>query len=146
MSGSLISEEDVVAFVKAVANEVYDPCGLALGVSIGIADMGLIRALKAEGLKNGWRVTLRLRLTSPGCFYFVYFEREIRLRLQRVSQIQSISIEWDQMLDWTPDDMSKPAQRKLKEYRQKVLAANISNQPTTAALPMSDTVPVEQLP
>lgn len=113
--------------MRGVANEVYDPCGLALGVSIGIADMGLIRDLKAERLKNGWRVTLRLRFTSPACFYFVYFEREIRDRLKGIGQIQSLDIEWDQILDWTPDDMSKPAQRKLKEYREKLLAANFAS-------------------
>lgn len=126
MSGSLTSEEEVIALVRGVANEVYDPCGLALGVSIGIADMGLIRELKAERLTNGWRVNMRLRFTSPGCFYFVYFEREVRDRLKGVSQIQSLNIEWDQILDWTPDDMSKPAQRKLKQYREKLLAANIA--------------------
>ncbi len=127
MSGSPTSEEEVIALVRGVANEVYDPCGLALGVSIGIADMGLIRDLKAERLKNGWRVTLRLRFTSPACFYFVYFEREIRDRLKGIGQIQSLDIEWDQILDWTPDDMSKPAQRKLKEYREKLLAANFAS-------------------
>ena len=126
MSGLLTSEEEVIALVRGVANEVYDPCGLALGFSIGLADMGLIRELKAERLMNGWSVTMRLRFTSPGCFYFVYFEREIRDRLKGVSQIQSLNIEWDQTLDWTPDDMSKPAQRKLKEYREKLLAANIA--------------------
>lgn len=124
MSGSPTSEEEVMALVRGVANEVYDPCGLALGVSIGIADMGLIRELKAERLMNGWRVNMRLRFTSPGCFYFVYFEREIRNRLKGVSQIQSLNIEWDQTLDWTPDDMSKPAQRKLREYREKLLVLN----------------------
>ena len=112
MSNSL-SEEDVIA-VRGVANEVYDPCGLARGVSIGIADMGLIRSLNVERLKDGCGVTLRIRLTSPGCFYFFYFEREIRDRLKAVPQIKSVNMEWDQILDWTPDEISESAQLRFQ--------------------------------
>ncbi|CAN5690510.1 hypothetical protein BH20ACI3_BH20ACI3_08760 [soil metagenome] len=127
MNNSLTSEEELITLVRSVANEVYDPCGLALGTSIGIADMGLIRSLSVERLENGWGVTLRLRFTSPGCFYFVYFEREIRDRLKGVRQIKSLNIEWDKVVDWTPEDISAAAQLKLKEYREKLLAANTTN-------------------
>ena len=126
MSYSLSSEEEVVALVRGVANEVYDPCGLAQGVSIGIVDLGLIRGLNVERLEGGWEVSLRIRLTSPGCFYFFYFQREIRDRLKAVPQIRSLNIEWDEVLDWTPEKMSEWAHLKLKAHREKVLAANIA--------------------
>ena len=122
MMKTLNSKEQVVAFVQAQANEVYDPCGLALGVSIGIADMGLIRSINVECLETGWHVKLNLRFTSPGCLYFVYFERELGQRLAAVSQIVSLEIEKDHVLDWTPDDLSESAQSKLKEYREMKLS------------------------
>ena len=126
MSYSLTSEEEVIALVRGVANEVYDPCGLAQGVSIGIADLGLIRSLKVERLESGWGVSLAIRLTSPGCFYFFYFEREIRDRLKAVPQIRSLTIEWDEVLDWTPEEMSESAHLKLKAHREKVLTASFA--------------------
>lgn len=126
MSYSLSSEEEVIALVRGAANQVYDPCGLAQGVSIGIADLGLIRSLNVERLESGWGVSLRIRLTSPGCFYFFYFEREIRDRLKAVPEIRSLNMEWDEVLDWTPEEMSESAQLKLKEHREKVLTANIA--------------------
>ena len=56
MNNILASEEEVIALVRRLVNEVLDPCSLALGLSIGIADMGLIRSLNIARVKNGWRL------------------------------------------------------------------------------------------
>lgn len=121
MNITLQNEEEVIALVQRVANQISDPCGLALGVAIGLADMGLVRNIKAQREGNGWNVSLQMRLTSPGCFYFVYFEREIRGRLKAFSELARVSIEWDNVLDWTPEDMSEGARSKLKAYRERHL-------------------------
>jgi metal-sulfur cluster biosynthetic enzyme len=125
---SLQSEQEVIAWVRSLANEIYDPCGLALGVSIGMVDMGLIRSLGVQRLEDGWGVSLRIRLTSPGCFYFVYFERELRSRLNAYQPVK-LTIEWDKILDWTPDDLSPSAQSKLRAYRERLLAMEKRDSP-----------------
>ncbi len=118
-------EEDIRALVQAVANEIYDPCGLAQGVSIGLVDMGLLRTIEVRRIEGGWHVDLRLRLTTPGCFYFVYFEREIRGRLQAFPFITSLHIEWDDVFDWTPEDLSPSAQAKLASIRETLLMRGV---------------------
>ncbi|MDM9384662.1 hypothetical protein QUB80_28770 [Chlorogloeopsis sp. ULAP01] len=128
MNDSLKTKEDVIALVQTKMNEVYDPCGLARGLSIGMVDMGLICSINVEPVDNAWKVFLRIRFTSAGCEYFPYFEREIRERLEVYQQIESISLEWDKNMDWTPDNLSKVAKSKLEEHNEKLLSAALQRQ------------------
>ena len=120
MTMRLQSKEQVVAYVKAAINEVTDPCSQALGVAIGLGDMGLLWKLEVEPAGGGWSVRLTLRLTSPGCLYFVYFEDSIRERIDHPS-IESLEIAFDSGLDWTPDDMAPSARRRLQAYRSRLM-------------------------
>ena len=129
MDNSLKTEKDVIALVQRMINEVYDPCGLARGLSIGMVDMGLIRNINVKPTEKGWDVTLRIRFTSAGCLYFPYFEREIRHRLEVYQQIEDLSIEWDKVIDWTPEDLSEMAKSKLEKHNEKLLAAALQRQP-----------------
>ncbi|HEY9707422.1 MAG TPA: hypothetical protein V6D48_04380 [Oculatellaceae cyanobacterium] len=128
MDDSLKTEEDVLALVQRMANEVYDPCGMARGLELGMVDMGLIRDINVQPKENGWDVSLRIRFTSPGCLYFLYFEREIRHRLEAFPQIEVLHIEWDDVCDWTPEDLSEAAQSKFKEHNEKLLEAALRQQ------------------
>jgi metal-sulfur cluster biosynthetic enzyme len=110
--------EQVASALRVLVNQVYDPCGLARGLRIGLADMGLIRSLEARRAERGWDVVLHMRLTSPGCFYFFYFEEEIKRLAQKLGFISEMRIEWDNIIDWTPDDMSDGARARLEELRQ----------------------------
>jgi len=116
MATSLQSRTDVETYVTNEINGVIDPCSQALGVGIGLSDMGLIRNLEVESLDGSWCVKLTLRLTSPGCLYFVYFEESIRLRITHPA-IKRLEIEFDSGLDWTPEVMAPDAQRRLRTYR-----------------------------
>ena len=129
MDDSLKTEEDAIALVQRMINEVYDPGGLARGLSIGMVDMGLIRSSKVKPTEKGWDVTLRIRFTSAGCLYFPYFEREIRHRLEVYQQIEALNIEWDKVIDWTPEDLSEVAKSKLEKHNEKLLAAALQRQP-----------------
>lgn len=122
MTVSFDNQDEVIAFVRDAVNDIADPCGLALGLSIGLAEMGLIRSLDVQPVADGWAVNLKLRLTSPGCFYFVYFEEQIRERVKAATQITTLNITFDPLIDWTPDEMSDTARAKLKEHRHRMLA------------------------
>lgn len=117
----LQSKEQVVRYVSNRVNEVVDPCSQAQGVAIGLVDMGLVRELDVEPGGGGWCVRLKLRLTSPGCLYFVYFEESIRERIVHPA-IKSLEIGFDSGLDWTPESMSSSAQRRLSEHRARLLS------------------------
>ena len=108
--------------VQEVANEIHDPCGLAYGHAIGLADMGLIRALDVEETADGWRIALTLRLTAPTCLYYFYFERELRARLEGIDGVAHVDIHWDQVSDWTPEAMAPAARAQLQEAREQALA------------------------
>ena len=116
----LRSRDQVDAYVRERINEVTDPCSQALGVAIGLGDMGLVRALEVEPHGAGWSVRVTLRLTSPGCLYFVYFEESIRERIVDPA-IERLEISFDSGLDWTPEAMAPSAQRRLRAYRSRLL-------------------------
>ena len=116
----LRSRDQVDAYVRERINEVTDPCSQALGVAIGLGDMGLVRALEVEPHGAGWSVRVTLRLTSPGCLYFVYFEESIRERIVDPA-IERLEISFDSGLDWTPEAMAPSAQRRLQAYRSRLL-------------------------
>ena len=120
----LQSRDQVIAYVSNEVNQVADPCSQALGVAIGLGDMGLVRELETEPLEGGWAVRLKLRLTSPGCLYFVYFEESIRQRIDHPA-IRKLEISFDSGLDWTPEAMAPAARERLQAYRSRLL--NVRN-------------------
>ena len=122
----LRSRDQVLAYVRDQVNEVTDPCSQALGVAIGLGDMGLVRELDVEPHGDGWSVGLTLRLTSPGCLYFVYFEDSIRQRIVDPA-IRSLEISFDSGLDWTPEAMALSAQRRLQAHRSRLLNVSRPN-------------------
>lgn len=101
------------------ANQIMEPCGLAQGLSVGMVDMGLIRAVQAERCGGLWSVSVKATVTSPDCQHFVYFERELRAAIHSNGEIGEVSIEWADGSDWTPDSMSENLRQQLRERRQK---------------------------
>ena len=122
-----MTEAEVVAKVREKANGIHDPCGLAQGTAIGLADMGLIRRLTASCMSDGrWKVDLTLRFTSPGCFYFEYFEN--RLNASVADDGIDLNMIWDDQFDWSPNDMAETARKRL--HSTGLLPAGIFNERT----------------
>jgi metal-sulfur cluster biosynthetic enzyme len=117
------TEPEILALARRVADEVCDPCGMAIGLNVGLAEMGLIRELAASPAPDGWNIRLRLRLTSPGCQYFFFFREELERRLLAQPVIVAAEIEWDQTLDWTPADMAETARQRIAERQQRARQA-----------------------
>jgi metal-sulfur cluster biosynthetic enzyme len=114
----------LIELARQVADEVCDPCGMAIGLNVGLAEMGLIRELDVQPGQRGWHVRMRLRLTSPGCQYFFFFREELEKRLLAHPEFASVDIEWDQELDWTPADIALSARSRIeaRSRRQRPIA------------------------
>ena len=134
--------------IRELANEIVDPCSAAQAFPIGLVDMGLLLAVElapagggaaggaggdAAGVVTADRVDVRLRLrtTAPGCFYVVFFERELRARIEALPQVASLALAWDGAWDWTPDEIAPAARAALAERRRRLLALV----PSSASLP-----------
>lgn len=109
--------------VRAAVNEVPDPCSVAQGVPVGLVDMGLLCGVEVGAERDGCHdVQLELRLTGPGCFYGIHFEREIRQRLEAMPDVATIDVEFNPEFDWTQDDIAPHVQEELRARRERLLA------------------------
>ena len=115
----------------SLANGIVDPCSAAQAVQVGLVDMGMLLHVgiapaagvaPAAEAATAWDVTLRLRTTGPGCLYGVYFERELRDRIGSQPDVASLTLEWDDAWDWTPDAMAPAARDALAARRRALIA------------------------
>ena len=109
---------EVLEYIRRTADGVPDPCGMAVGVRLGLNEMGLLREVQAEPGAEGWSVRIRLRLTSPGCQYYFLFKDTLEEQLTTHPQISRVVVDWAPALDWTPADLSPEARDKLEERRR----------------------------
>jgi len=109
--------------IREAVNETPDPCSVSQGVPTGLVDMGLLCGIDIgppEGRVHAVRV--ELRLTAPGCFYAIYFEREIRARLEAMDDLGAVEVTFSQEFDWTPDDVAPHIHERLRERRERLIA------------------------
>ena len=116
----LDTQTRVEQFARETADTVYDPCGMAMGLQVGLTEMGLVRSVTAERIAEGWSVQLHLRLTSPGCQYFFYFQQELEARLLAHPEVAAATVRWDERLDWTPGDLAPSAREKVAERQARL--------------------------
>lgn len=98
--------------IHSLINEVGDPCSVAAGTPMGLADMGLVERVEV-GTEGD--VIVSLRLTSPSCYQIGYFSQEIKTRVGRLEGVRNVEVRADSGLDWTPSMMSEDAKRRRRE-------------------------------
>jgi metal-sulfur cluster biosynthetic enzyme len=115
----------VERLIREMADEIPDPCSVAAAHPLGLSEMGLLTEVSvAEPDRTGRRaVSIRLRLTAPGCLYWLYFERELIGRAARIPSVGTVTIERDPSYDWDESDIAPAARRRLQTQRQARLAA-----------------------
>jgi metal-sulfur cluster biosynthetic enzyme len=116
----LRTSREALEYIRRTADTIHDPCGMAAGIRLGLNEMGLLRQIQAEPDPEGWSITMQLRLTSPGCLYFFAFKDNLEERLSAHPQISRVVVDWDQSLDWTPEDLT-PAARSRLDHRRRSL-------------------------
>ena len=107
------SEEDV----RAVLNQIIDPCSRVAGAPVGLVDMGLIRRLRVTPGVGAVDVHLVIGVTEYGCLLAPSFADEARKLLAALPGMGLIAIELDAEFDWVPSDMSAAYRQHLAERR-----------------------------
>ncbi|WP_336000005.1 metal-sulfur cluster assembly factor [Halorientalis halophila] len=115
------------ARVREALREVVDPCTAANGSDLDVVEMGLIADLTVE---DG-AVRVDLRLTTPACHMVPYFITEITDRVEPLDGVESVTVETDAGMDWTPEMMTDAARAKrravLDRYDEKYEAARATD-------------------
>ena len=107
------AEEDV----RAVLNQIIDPCSRVAGAPVGLADMGLIRQLTLTEAVNGVDVHMVIGVTEYGCLLAPSFASEARKLIDALPGIGTVDIDLDGEFDWEPGDMSAAYRQQLAERR-----------------------------
>lgn len=105
--------EVLPADVRRALDRVVDPCSIATGVPITIADMGLVQAIEIDV----GRVTITLGLTSPVCFQVQNILGGVKNAVGALPGVTSVECEVDPTAEWMPDMMAPSAQRALRRVR-----------------------------
>jgi metal-sulfur cluster biosynthetic enzyme len=103
--------------VRAVLNQIIDPCSRVAGAPAGLVDMGLIRRLTLSEGVHAVDVHVLIGVTEYGCLLAPSFASEARKLLKALPGIGAIHIELDDEFDWEPGDMSPAYRRHLAERR-----------------------------
>ena len=106
--------------VIAAIDEVVDPCSQAMGVPIGLAEMGMATVDRLD--TTGADVSVRLRLTSPCCAYGPTMARAVEEQLRALPAVRTATVSIDHSAQWSPTMLTQPAQQRLQVRRQRTVA------------------------
>lgn len=107
------TEEDV----RAILNQIIDPCSRVAGAPAGLVDLGLIRRLALAEGAGGVKVHLVIGVTEYGCLLAPSFASEARKLIDALPGIGTVDIDLDGEFDWEPGDMSAAYRQQLAERR-----------------------------
>jgi metal-sulfur cluster biosynthetic enzyme len=103
--------------VRAVLNQIIDPCSRVAGAPVGLVDLGLIRRLTLTEGVRAVDVHMVIGVTEYGCLLAPSFASEARKLLEALPGTGTIDIELDADFDWAPRDMSPAYRRHLAGRR-----------------------------
>ena len=101
---------------------VKDPCSLAAGTALGLAEMGLIRGWDFDEHTGG--LTVRLCVTSPACFLSGQMANAINEELTAVAGVRTVEVVIDSDHRWSHDDATPAARERLRGNRETILQLN----------------------
>lgn len=107
------------AEVRALLNEIIDPCSEAAGAPAGLDEMGLVEAIGIQPGPRGASVTVVIGLTQPACLMGIVFARTAEERLRELPGVAAVDVSLASGIDWTPDRISPEYARRLAEVRRR---------------------------
>ncbi|MFZ3555865.1 metal-sulfur cluster assembly factor [Streptomyces sp. BH055] len=108
------------AKVRAVLNEIVDPCSITAGVPAGLDDMGLVSEIRVEedpAGTGGWRVAATVGVTEPSCVLIGSFASEAQARLTALPGVTSVEVSLADDYEWTQDRLAPHYRQRLEEHR-----------------------------
>lgn len=108
----------------AAVDRVVDPCSAAMGLPIGLAELGLatVHVLDSAEAQAQAQVRVRLRLTSPCCAYGPTMAGAIEQELTALEWVRSASVEIDHAAMWTESRIAPEAAARLAMRRSTTIA------------------------
>ena len=104
--------------IRAILDDIKDPCSIAASVPMGLDEMGIIGSL---AVTSDGAVDVQLRLTSPFCEMIAYMRNEIIARVSKLPGVTAVSVGHDSGFDWDHDMIAPEAQarrqRRLAQLR-----------------------------
>lgn len=92
-------------------DRIQDPCSVAGGTPMGLAEMGLVAGVD---ISPGGHVHVDLRLTSPFCHMIAFMQREAVREVGSLPGVASVAVHGDQGLDWSPEMILPVAQERRR--------------------------------
>jgi metal-sulfur cluster biosynthetic enzyme len=104
--------------IRALLDEIVDPCSRAAGAPAGLNEMGMIPTVTIEPAGDA-RVDIGVKLivTHPFCMMSSIFINEIEQKLSALDDVAKVTVEFDARDFWTPDLMSDAYRARLEENR-----------------------------
>jgi metal-sulfur cluster biosynthetic enzyme len=99
--------------VRQALTRVVDPCSIATGVPLTLADMGLVENVTVTARE----ARIRLRVTSPFCMQIGNMQERIVEVVGEVPGIDTVHLDVDDGTSWLPSMMAPDAQRRLRAVR-----------------------------
>jgi metal-sulfur cluster biosynthetic enzyme len=93
-------------------DEIKDPCSVATGSPMGLAEMGLV---KSVAISDDGEVDVVLRLTSPFCEMIGFLKSSAIEKIADLPAVATVSVESDSGFDWSPEDMAPHLQQQRQE-------------------------------
>jgi len=94
-------EEEIVKMLKTV----YDP-----EIPVNVYDLGLIYGIEIDDDKN---VTINMTLTAPGCPLADFIVEDVKMRVESIEGIKSVTVNLVWEPEWHKDLMSEEAKLEL---------------------------------
>ncbi len=87
---------------------VYDP-----EIPVDVVELGLIYGCSVEEMEEGYRVSVDMTLTAPGCGMGDIMAQDARSKIESLPEVESVDVEIVFDPPWTPDRMSDEARLEL---------------------------------
>lgn len=97
-----MSVADVESRVRERLTEVLDPCSCFTDDPVNVVDLGLIEDVHV----TDGTARVELLLTSPGCTYRPYIERDVEERVTAVDGVETVEVVHVTDRVWTRDRMT----------------------------------------
>jgi metal-sulfur cluster biosynthetic enzyme len=112
-SAASASGDAVLAQVREALAHVVDPCSIATGVPLTLAEMGMVEDIVVEG----GRVTVTLMLTSPVCWQAGNIIAAVETSVGGLPWVASVGCTVNHDAEWLPSQMDAGARRRLRAVR-----------------------------
>ena len=106
--------------IHAAINRVVDPCSNAMGVPLGLLEMGLASITRIDEAVGEVNVTMCV--TSPCCAYAPTMAAAVETEVMSLDWVRAVRVTIDPTVTWTEAMMSATARDALALRRARTVA------------------------